>query len=140
MNQFSVNLIGVVSTPSEIDELIENNERARLYLLSEAADHACSDDMPHAEQLQSREIGLVRNFVRRDRMFFAVSRQKSDTPAAKFAYDYRSGRLPVGSFLLDGIGNYESWQFTETRSADNSNKQILSGGELLLVLSARESR
>ena len=73
-------------------------------------------------------------------MLPAVSRQKSDAPAAKFAYDYRSGRLPVGSFRLDGIGDHEPRQFTETRSADNSNKQILSGGELLLVLSARESR
>ncbi len=140
MNQFSVNLVGVVATPCEIDELIGNNERARLNLLSKTADHARSDDMPHAERLQGYEIGLVRNLVRRDRMFLAVPWQKSDTPAAQLAYNYRSGRLSVGSFLLDGVGDYEPRQFTETRSADNSNERILPGGERLPALLARGPR
>jgi len=82
MNQFSVNLVGIITTPREIDELIGNNKRARLDLLSETADYARADDMPHAKRLQSREIGLVRNFMWRDCMLPAVSWQKSETPAA----------------------------------------------------------
>lgn len=108
MNQFSVNLIGVVATPSEINELIENNERAGLNLLSETADHARAHDMSYPKQLQRREIGFVRNPMRRDCVLLAVSRQKSDTPAAQFANDYGSGWLPIGSFPLDDLDDFES--------------------------------
>jgi len=140
MNQFSVNLVSVVATPREIDKLIKNNERTRLNLLSETADHAYSDDMPHTKRLQSRDIGLVRDPVRRDRMLLAVPRQKSDTPAAQFTYNYGSGRLSVGSFRLDGLGDYKPRKFTEARSADNSNERNFPGGERLPALLARGSK
>ena len=140
MNQIAVNLIGVVATPSEINELIENDERARLDLLSETADHARADDMPYAQRLQRREIGFVRNLVRRDRMLFAMSRQKCNTPAAQFAYDDRRGWFSVRSLYLDGFDNRESRQFTETRSADNTNERVLRCGECLSALLARGSR
>jgi len=114
VNQFSVNLIGVVATPRKIDKLVGNNERARLYLFSETADHARADNVPYAERLQRREIGLVWNFMWRDCMLPAVSWQKSDTSTAQFAHDDRRRRLSVRSFRLDGIGDREPRQFTET--------------------------
>lgn len=140
MNESAVNLKRIVATPCEIDELIGNHECAGLNLLSETAHYARPDHMPHAKRLQCREIRLVRNLVRRNRMLRAMSRQKSDMPVAQFANADRSGRFPVGSFCLDVFRDSQSRQRAETRSADNSNEWFLLGGWRLLVLLTGESR
>lgn len=140
VNQFPVNLMSIVSTPRQIDELIKNNERARLNPLSETADYARPDHLLNADRFQRREIRLVGNLVRRNRMLHSVSGQKSDTPAAQFADDDWSRRLTVRRFHLDGFSNRQFRQSAETRPADDSKKRILLGGERLLVLSVRESR
>lgn len=140
VDQLTINFVGVVSTPRKIDELIKHNERARLDFLSETANHACSDYLPHADRFQRREIRLVRNSVRRNRMFFSVSWQKSDAPAAQFAdYDW-SGWLTVRCPHLNGFSNRQFRELAETRPADDSNKRILLGEEHPPVLLVRKSR
>lgn len=122
MNDLAVLVESIIATPGEINELIGDNEVARLDFFAQTSGNACCYYMPYADRVQRRKIRLVRNFVRRNRMARTMPWQKSYSPTAKFPDKNGIRRNSISCLNINYILYDKTRQLAQARPPDNPNK------------------
>ncbi|OHB73714.1 MAG: hypothetical protein A2V70_00300 [Planctomycetes bacterium RBG_13_63_9] len=114
----------VISLLSKVNKLVGNYNFAGFKIFFEGADRANSDYSFHSYFFQSKDIGSLRNFVRRKLVFLSVTGQKSDFFAEKIADFNRGGRKTEGSSDFYLFFFFEDFRVIDPAPANDGNFNI----------------
>lgn|SRR3989344_1000171 len=135
VDYLTIDIVCVVSTPSEVDELVRCYEIAWFDFLLQAPNHASGHNMAYPQRPNGPEICLVRHFVWRDGVIRTVSWQEYYSLAFKLTNREFFRWFAVGSVHFDLSYPFDGRKTTEPRPADDTNTRFVPLQGLPLPLS-----
>src|SRR3989344_3207713 len=125
MDNLTIDIVRVVPSPSEVDELVRRYEVTGPDLLLQTPDHTSRHHMAYPQRPNGPEIRLVWDLVWWDGVFCPVAWQENDSLASQLTDRDLSRWLAVGSVHFDLSHPFDGRETTESRPADDTNTRFV---------------